>query len=70
MGEKKTKAEIEKERQEYLDLKKHKEELASDPTKRPAQRVSGWGSKLTPVKSPKPKGRMGEKQTIIRRKMP
>lgn len=65
MGEKKTKEEIEKERQEYLNLRKQKQDL-EDPLKRPAKRVSGWGSKLTPVK----KDRMAEKQTITRRKMP
>lgn len=69
MEKKKTKAEIEKERQEYLDLKKHKSDLQNDPTKRPAQRVSGWGSKLTPAKPVKPKDRMNEKPTLVRRKM-
>lgn len=66
MEKKKTKEEREKEREEYLDLKKHKEELEQDPTKKPAQKISGWNSKLTPVK----KSRMAEKQTITRRKMP
>jgi len=41
------------------------EELERDPTLRPAQRVSGWSSKLSPVKN-----RMAEKQTIVRRRAP
>lgn len=70
MEKKKTKAEIERERTEYLDLRKKKQDMESDPTKKPARRISGWGSKLTPVKPVKPKDRMGEKLTIVRRKMP
>lgn len=66
MGQEKTKEQREKEREEYLNLLKKKQDL-EDPTKKPAQRVSGWGSKLKPVK---PKNRMNEKLTIIRRKMP
>lgn len=66
MEKKKTREQIEKERTEYLNLKKHKEELEQDPTKKPAQRISGWSSKLKEVK----KDRMAEKQTIIRRKTP
>lgn len=66
MEEKKSREQIEKERTEFLNLKKHKEELEQDPTKKPAQRVSGWNSKLKPAK----KDRMSEKQTIVRRKMP
>lgn len=70
MEKKKTKAQIEKEREEYLDLLKKKQDLENDPTKRPAQRVSGWNSKLTPVKLAKPKDRMAEKQTIVRQRTP
>ncbi len=70
MEKKKTKEQREKERTEYLDLKKHKEELEQDPTKRPAQRVSGWNSKLTPVKREIKRDRMAEKQTIVRQKSP
>ena len=65
MEKKKTKEEREKERQEYLDLRKKKQDL-EDPTKRPAVRVSGWGSKLKEVK----RDRMAEKQTIRRVKTP
>jgi len=70
MEKKKTKEQREKEREEYLNLKKEKEILEQDPTKRPAQRVSGWNSKLTPAKREIKKDRMGEKLTIVRRKMP
>ena len=66
MEEKKSREQIEKERTEYLDLIKKKEDLKNDPTKRPPQRVSGWGSKLKEVK----RDRMAEKQTVVRRKMP
>ena len=66
MEKKKTKEEFEKKREEYLDLKKHKEDLKRDPTKKPPQRVSGWGGKLKPVK----KDRMGEKRTLVRQKTP
>ena len=65
MEKKKSKEEREKEREEFLNLQKEKQDL-EDPTKRPAVRVSGWGSKLKPAK----KDRMAEKQTIVRRKMP
>lgn len=66
MEKKKTKEEREKEREEYLNLRKHKEELEQDPTKKPAQRISGWNSKLRPAK----KDRMAEKQTIVRKRTP
>lgn len=69
MEKKKTKEEREKERQEYLDLRKQKQDMESDPTKKPAVRVSGWNSKLVPVKPVKPKNKMDEKLTITRRKM-
>ena len=70
MEKKKSKEQIEKEREEFLDLQKEKEDMERDPTKKPAQRVSGWNSHLTPAKPVKPKDRMGEKQTIVRRKTP
>jgi hypothetical protein len=70
MEEKKSREQIEKERTEYLDLKKEKEILEQDPTKRPAQRVSGWNSKLTPAKREIKRDRMAEKQTIVRQKSP
>ncbi len=70
MEKKKTKEQREKEREEYLNLKKEKEILEQDPTKRPAQRVSGWNSKLTPVKREIKRDRMAEKQTIVRQKSP
>lgn len=66
MEKKKSKEEYEKKRQEYLDLRKQKQDLQNDPTKKPAVRVSGWGSKLREDK----KDRMAEKQTIVRRKTP
>ena len=66
MEKKKSREQIEREREEYLDLQKHKSDLENNPTLRPAKRVSGWGSKLTPIK----KNRMNEKLTITRRKMP
>lgn len=68
--EKKTKEEREKERTEFLDLQKEKEILERDPTKRPAKRVSGWNSRLTPAKREVKKDRMAEKRTITRQKMP
>lgn len=68
--EKKTKEEIERERTEYLDLRKEKEDMERDPTKKPSQRVSGWNSKLRPAKEKIKRDRMGEKLTIARRKMP
>lgn len=66
MEKKKSREQIEVERQEYLNLRKHKEELEQNPTKKPAQRISGWNSKLRPAK----KNRMGEKQTITRQRTP
>ena len=71
MEKKKSREQIEKERTEYLDLIKKKQELEQDPTKKPAQRISGWNSKLESAKKARAnRNRMNEKQTIVRRKMP
>lgn len=70
MEKKKTKEECEKEREEYLNLLKHKQDLENDPTKKPAQRVSGWNSKLRPAKEKIKRDRMAEKLTIKRQKTP
>lgn len=70
MEKKKPKEEFEKEREEYLNLKKHKEDLERDPTLRPAKVISGWGSKLRSAKEEIKKGRMNEKLTIVRKKIP
>ena len=66
MEEKKSREKIEKERTEYLDLIKHKQDLENNPTLRPPKRVSGWGSKLKEVK----RDRMAEKRTVVRQKTP
>ena len=70
MEKKKTKEEREREREEYLDLIKHKQDLENDPTKKPAQRVSGWNSRLKPAKKEKKRTRMDEKLTITIQKTP
>lgn len=66
MEKKKSREQIEKERTEYLDLIKKKQDLANDATKKPPQRIAGWGSKLKEVK----RDRMAEKQTVVRQKTP
>jgi len=70
MEKKKSREQIEKERTEYLDLLKKKQDFENDPTKKPAQRVSGWNSKLRPAKKEAKQNRMSEKLTIVRRKTP